>query len=35
MIEELQALENTHTWDFVDFPSNKILSGYKWVYKIK
>lgn len=35
MQEELQALENNHTWDLVDPPSGKPLVGCKWVYKIK
>ena len=35
MSEELQALENTHTWDLVDLPPNKTPVGCKWVYKIK
>ena len=35
MKEELQALEQTHTWDLVDPPSGKTLIGSKWVYKIK
>uniref|UniRef100_A0A2N9GAS3 Uncharacterized protein n=1 Tax=Fagus sylvatica TaxID=28930 RepID=A0A2N9GAS3_FAGSY len=35
MIEELQALEKTHTWDLVDLPRGKFSIGCKWVYKIK
>ena len=35
MTEELQALENTHTWDLVDLPHGKSAIGCKWVYKIK
>ena len=35
MIEELQALEKTHTWDLVDLPRGKSIIGCKWVYKIK
>ena len=35
MTEEFQILENTHTWDLVDFPRGKPTIGYKWVYKIK
>jgi hypothetical protein len=35
MIEELQALEKTHTWDLVDLPRGKSAIGCKWVYKIK
>ena len=34
MIEELQALEKTHTWNLVDLPHGKSVIGYKWVYKI-
>lgn len=35
MIDELQALDETHTWDLVDLPLNKKAMGCKWVYKIK
>ncbi|GKV42316.1 hypothetical protein SLEP1_g49726 [Rubroshorea leprosula] len=35
MQDELQALENTRTWDLVDLPTKKSLIGCKWVYKIK
>lgn len=35
MIDELQALDETHTWDLVDLPLNKKIVGCKWVYKIK
>jgi hypothetical protein len=35
MIEELQALEKTHTWDLVNLPRGKFSIGCKWVYKIK
>ncbi|GKV09122.1 hypothetical protein SLEP1_g20667 [Rubroshorea leprosula] len=35
MQDELQALENTHTWDLVDLLAEKSLMGCKWVYKIK
>ncbi|GKV29674.1 hypothetical protein SLEP1_g38579 [Rubroshorea leprosula] len=35
MQDELQALENTHTWDLVDLSAEKSLIGCKWVYKIK
>ena len=35
IIEELQALEKTHTWDLVDLPHGKSVIGCKWVYKIK
>ncbi|GKV53531.1 hypothetical protein SLEP1_g60051 [Rubroshorea leprosula] len=35
MQDELQALENTRTWDLVDLTAEKSLIGYKWVYKIK
>ena len=35
MIEELQALEKTHTWDLVDLPRGKSAISCKWVYKIK
>ena len=35
MIEELQSLEKTHTWDLVDLPRDKSIIGCKWVYKIK
>ncbi|KAA0052263.1 Retrovirus-related Pol polyprotein from transposon TNT 1-94 [Cucumis melo var. makuwa] len=35
MNDELQALEKTHTWDYVDLPPGKRLIGCKWIYKIK
>ncbi|GKU88392.1 hypothetical protein SLEP1_g2661 [Rubroshorea leprosula] len=35
MQDELQALENTRTWDLVDLPTEKSLIGCKWVYRIK
>ena len=35
MIEELQALEKTYTWDLVDLTRGKSAIGCKWVYKIK
>ncbi|KAK9112139.1 hypothetical protein Scep_019658 [Stephania cephalantha] len=35
MIEELCALEKTHTWDLVDLPTGKTPIGCKWVYKNK
>ncbi|GKV26674.1 hypothetical protein SLEP1_g35932 [Rubroshorea leprosula] len=35
MQDELQALENTCTWDLVDLLAEKSLIGCKWVYKIK
>ncbi|TYK28414.1 putative mitochondrial protein [Cucumis melo var. makuwa] len=30
-----QALEKTHTWDYVDLPPGKRPIGCKWIYKIK
>ena len=35
MNEELQALEKTHAWDYVDLPSGKKPIGCKWIFKIK
>ena len=35
MNEELQALEKTHTWDYVDLPPGKKPIGCKWIFKIK
>ncbi|KAL4018546.1 hypothetical protein IC575_022144 [Cucumis melo] len=35
MNDELQALEKTHTWDYVDLPPGKRPIGCKWIYKIK
>ncbi|KAL0534566.1 hypothetical protein IC582_028857 [Cucumis melo] len=35
MNDELQALEKTHTWDYVDLPPSKRPIGCKWIYKIK
>ena len=35
MDEEVQALEDNHTWQTVDPPSDASILGGKWVYKIK
>ena len=35
MNEEVQALEENHTWQIVDSPSNAKVLGGKWVYRIK
>ena len=35
MIDELDALHKTHTWDMTTLPPSKSVVGYKWVYKIK
>ncbi|KAL0555904.1 hypothetical protein IC582_004406 [Cucumis melo] len=35
MNDELQALDKTHTWDYVDLPPGKRPIGCKWIYKIK
>ncbi|KAL4035483.1 hypothetical protein IC575_004176 [Cucumis melo] len=35
MNDELQALEKTHTWDYVDLPPGKRPISCKWIYKIK
>ncbi|CAH9079365.1 unnamed protein product, partial [Cuscuta epithymum] len=35
MQNEIQALENNHTWDMVPLPHDKKALGCKWVYKIK
>ncbi|KAL0548856.1 hypothetical protein IC582_013333 [Cucumis melo] len=35
MNKELQALEKTHTWDYVDLPPSKKPIGCKWIFKIK
>ncbi|KAJ0532625.1 putative RNA-directed DNA polymerase [Helianthus annuus] len=35
MAEELTALHQTRTWDFVPLPSGKRTIGCRWVYKIK
>jgi hypothetical protein len=35
MIDELDALHKTHTWDMTTLPPGKSVVGYKWVYKIK
>lgn len=35
MREELEALTNTHTWDFVDILFGKSILQSKWIYKIK
>ena len=33
--DELQALEKTYTWDYINLPPGKRLIGCKWIYKIK
>lgn len=35
MKQEIQALEDNHTWEVVDLPPGKNVIGSKWVYKIK
>jgi hypothetical protein len=35
MKAELHALVDTHTWDIVTLPADKIPIGCKWVYKVK
>jgi hypothetical protein len=35
MQEELQALEENHTWDIVSCPTSIKPIGCKWVYSIK
>ncbi|TYK22169.1 putative mitochondrial protein [Cucumis melo var. makuwa] len=35
MNDELQALEKTYTWDYVDLPPGKRPIRCKWIYKIK
>ena len=35
MDEELQALQDNHTWDVVPYPSNVKAIGCKWVYLSK
>jgi hypothetical protein len=35
MIDELNALHKTHTWDMTTLPPGKSVVGCKWVYKIK
>lgn len=35
MEEELQALEENHTWDLVPRSPNMFVIGSKWVYNIK
>lgn len=35
MKEEIQALEDNHTWQLVTLPKGKKAIGRKWVYKIK
>ncbi|KAL0559351.1 hypothetical protein IC582_003960 [Cucumis melo] len=35
MNDELQALERTHAWDYVNLPPGKRPIGCKWIYKIK
>ncbi|XP_019224372.1 PREDICTED: uncharacterized protein LOC109206058 [Nicotiana attenuata] len=35
MQQEIQALEDNHTWEIMDLPAGKQAIGSKWVYKIK
>ena len=35
VMEEMKALDNNNTWDRVDFPKNKKITGYKWVFTVK
>jgi hypothetical protein len=35
VIEELQSIEDNHTWDVVDLPVGHQPIGLKWVYKAK
>ena len=35
MHEELQALDDNHTWSIISLPKNKKVVGSRWVYKIK
>ena len=35
MVDELDALHKTHTWDMTTLPPSKFTVGCKWVYKIK
>lgn len=33
--EELQNLENHHTWEYEELPENRKAIGSKWVFKVK
>ena len=35
MKEEMDALEMNKTWDLVEFPKDRKVVDYKWVYKLK
>jgi hypothetical protein len=35
MNEELESIEDNHTWELVDLPSGKKAISVKWVYKVK
>lgn len=35
MKDEIEALQNNHTWDIVPLPVGKIPIGCKWIYKVK
>jgi len=35
MNDEINALVQTETWEFVDLPIGKQIMGCKWVYKTK
>lgn len=32
---EISMIEKNETWELVDRPSDKLVNGLKWVYKIK
>jgi len=35
MKEELNVLEQNHTWTIISLPPRKTAIGCKWIYKIK
>ena len=35
MVEEMDALHSTGTWDLVTLPAGKSPIGYRWVYTVK
>ncbi|KAL0393369.1 UNVERIFIED_CONTAM: Retrovirus-related Pol polyprotein from transposon TNT 1-94 [Sesamum radiatum] len=35
MVEEMESLQKNHTWELVQLPEEKKISGCKWVYRKK
>ena len=35
MDKEIKMIEKNHTWELIEKPRDKDITGLKWVYKIK